>query len=244
MPTGDNSRVVPLSAIGALQPLTLEAPLERRDGRPAVRWSLTGSGPSADALADLLASFPLAVDEDVRLRGQSWEMQRSFTQLRLALALALLLVFLTVAALYESLTMPLVVMTTVPLAAAGAAFGLLSSGQSFNVMSFLGLILLAGIVVNNAIVLLHRAEQWLHQGYLPDRAIVLAAEERYRPILMTTLTTLLGMIPLAALGGQGVELRRALAVAVSGGLVTSLLAALLVVPTFYLAWVRRSTDGD
>lgn len=242
MPTSDSPRMLPLSAVGSVRPMILEAPLERRDGRPAVRWSVSGSGPSPVALSDALASFPLALDEEVRLRGQSWEMQRSFSQLRLALGLALLLVFLTVAALYESLTMPLVVMTTVPLAAAGAAFGLASSGQSLNIMSFLGLILLTGIVVNNAIVLLHRAEQWLANGNRPEQAIALAAEERFRPILMTTLTTMLGMLPLAALGGQGVELRRALAVAVSGGLLTSLLAALLVVPTLYLAWVRRRSD--
>jgi len=160
------------------------------------------------------------------------------------LILALVLVFLTVAALYESLTVPLVVMTTVPVAAAGALGVLWLSGQSLNVMSFLGLILLAGIVVNNAIVLVHRIEQLHGAGSAPLAAIREAAAERYRPILMTTLTTLLGMIPLAALGGEGIELRRALAVAVSGGLLSSLFAALVVVPVLYQVLVRRRTPVE
>lgn len=236
------SRVVPLAALGDIQAQRLEPPLERRNGRPAVSLSIDrqAGGATPREISEALAGLPKSADESTRLRGQTWEMQRSFVQLRLALGLALLLVFLTVAALYESLSMPLVVMTTVPLAAAGALGGLWVSGQSFNVMSFLGLILLAGIVVNNAIVLVHRAEQGLNEGLAPRAAILQAAGERYRPILMTTLTTLLGMIPLAALGGQGTELRRALAVSVSGGLITSMVAALVVVPVFYLAWARRT----
>ena len=238
---GDSPRVLPLEALASIEQRLQPPPLERRDGRPAMRLEIVdGSqalGPAR--LEQILATVPLAVDERIRLVGQVHELRRSFGQLRLALALALVLVFLTVAALYESLTLPLVVMTTVPVAAAGALGALLVSGQSLNVMSFLGIILLSGIVVNNAIVLVHRIEQRHAMGRGALAAIREAASERYRPILMTTLTTLLGMVPLAALGGQGVELRGALAVAVSGGLVTSLFATLFVVPVLHRALVRR-----
>ena len=237
----DTARVVPLSAVATLEQRLLPPWDERRGGRPALRLRLDRQTSIAE-LEATLASLPLEADEKVRFTGATWEMQRSFGQLRLALGLALVLVFLAVAALYESLAMPLVVMTTVPIAAAGAFFGLLAAGQTLNVMSFLGLILLTGIVVNNAIVLIHRGEQRLAAGESAAEAIRAAAVERYRPILMTTLTTLLGMVPLAALGGEGVELRRALAVAVSGGLVTSFLGALMVVPVLYRLWVRRG-DG-
>ena len=233
---GHSPAVIPLAALASVEQELRPAPFERANGRPALRLALTGdaarTGADLAAVSTALTTLPLALDEGVRLVGSARELQRSFEQLRWALALALLLVFLTVAALYESLAMPLVVMTTVPVAAAGALGTLFLSGQSLNVMSFLALILLAGIVVNNAIVLVHRIEQ--------TGAVLDAARERYRPILMTTVTTLLGMIPLAVLGGEGVELRRALAAAVAGGLLTSLFAALFVVPVLHRALVRRS----
>ncbi len=238
-------RVVPLAALARLDRRFEPPPLERLDGRPAVRLAVAaGGGPRR--LEQALSGLPLALDERVRLGGQAQEMRRSFAQLRLALGLALVLVFLTVAALYESLTMPLVVMTTVPVAAAGALGALALAGQSLNVMSLLGVILLTGIVVNNAIVLVHRIEQRRHPagpteaaaGGSPRLAIREAARERYRPILMTTLTTLLGMIPLAALGGEGAEMRAALAIAVSGGLLTSLYATLFVVPVLHRVLLR------
>ena len=235
-------RVVTLGALGALERRLEPAPLERLGGRPSARLRLAGGSGSRQMTARLeaaLEEIPRGLDERMRLGGRAHELQRSFAQLRLALGLALVLVFLAVAALYESLALPLVVMTTVPVAAAGALGGLGLAGQSLNVMSFLGLILLTGIVVNNAIVLVHRIEQHHQAGCSASEAIRLAAAERYRPILMTTLTTLLGMVPLAAIGGQGTEMRQALAVAVSGGLITSLYAALLVVPVLHRALVRR-----
>ena len=233
-------RVVPLSALASVEYRQQPPPLERRNGRPAIRLELVNAGAvDVAGIEELLSGVSLAVDERVRLVGPIHELRRSFSQLRLALALGLLLVFLSVAALYESLRLPLVVMTTVPIAAAGALGALLISGQSLNVMSFLGILLLTGIVVNNAIVLVHRIEQCRAAGRAGVEAIRQAASERYRPILMTTLTTLLGMVPLALVRGQGVELRGALAVAVSGGLVTSLFATLLLVPVLYQVWVRR-----
>ena len=227
--------IVPLAALARIERRLEPPPAERLAGRPAVRLAVDASPARVERI---LAGVPLGPDERLRLGGQAHEMRRSFAQLRLALALALVLVFLTVAALYESLTLPLVVMTTVPVAAAGALGALWLTGRSLNVMSFLGLILLAGIVVNNAIVLVHRARQLSAARRV--FAVREAAAERYRPILMTTLTTLLGMVPLALLGGEGAEMRGALAVAVCGGLVTSLFAALFVVPVLHAAMVKRS----
>ncbi len=234
--------IVPLAALAKIERRLEPPPVERSGGRPAVRLAVTATGQAIPParVEQALADLPLGVDQRIRLTGQAHEMRRSFIQLRLALLLALVLVFLTVAALYESLTMPVVVMTTVPVAAAGALILLWLTGQSLNVMSLLGLVLLTGIVVNNAIVLVHRIEQLFAAGRSPSAAIREAAAERYRPILMTTLTTLLGMMPLALLGGQGAELRGALAIAVCGGLATSLWAALLVVPVLHRALVRRT----
>jgi HAE1 family hydrophobic/amphiphilic exporter-1 len=124
--------------------------------------------------------------------------------------------------------------------ALGGALGLLAlAGQTLNVLSFLGLILLAGIVVNNAIVLIHRIEDHLRAGSAVDAAVRQAGAERYRPILMTTLTTVAGMLPLALLGGEGVELRRSLALAVIGGMTLSTFASLLLVPVLYRSTHRN-----
>ena len=216
--------IVPLRALARLAPGVRPAVLERLDGRPAERLVFEGDARDPEAL---LAGLPVA------LEGQALELGRAFSQLRLALALSLLLVFLTVAALYESFRLPLVIMATVPVALGGALGLLAITGQTLNVLSFLGLILLAGVVVNNAIVLVHRIHERVGRGEAMDGAIRDAARERYRPILMTTATTIAGMLPLALLPGDGVELQRALAITVIGGMVTSTFASLVLVPVLY-----------
>jgi HAE1 family hydrophobic/amphiphilic exporter-1 len=234
----DGPGILPLGALARLTPGIRPAALEREDGLPAVRLAFDGGLRNRDP-QELLRGIARAADEQVVPGGQALELARAFGQLRLALSLSLLLVFLTVAALYESLRTPLVVMTTVPVALGGALGALALSHQTLNIFSFLGLILLAGIVVNNAIVLVHRIEDHLRGGEALERAVRLAGEERYRPILMTTLATVAGMLPLALLGGEGVELRRSLALAVIGGMSLSTFASLLLVPVLY-RWTHRA----
>ncbi|MEA2601234.1 MAG: hydrophobic/amphiphilic exporter (mainly bacteria), family [Acidobacteriota bacterium] len=229
--------VVPLTALAHLGSGSRPPALEREDGVPAMRRAFEGT--SRRDPDELLAGIARAADEEVAPAGQALELRRAFGQLRLALILSLVLVFLTVAALYESLKTPLVVMSTVPVALGGALGLLAITGQTLNVLSFLGLILLAGIVVNNAIVFVHRVEDHRRSGREMDAAIRLAGAERYRPILMTTLATVAGMLPLALLGGEGVELRRALALTVIGGMTTAIFASLLLVPVLYRFAHRR-----
>jgi len=231
------SRVVPLSALARFESETRSSRIFRQEGRPAVRLVLGGgpAGARIDALAleKLLGRIHLSSGESATLGGEALEVARSFSQLRLAFILSLILVCLTIAAAYESLVLPALILTTVPVAAGGGFVLLLATGQSLNVMSFIGLILLGGIVVNHTIVLVDRIENLRGAGEKEDDAIRQAAAERYRPIIMTTATTMLGMLPLAILGGEGVELRRALAVTVVGGLFTSTFASLLLVPLLH-----------
>ncbi len=239
LPSFSSSSTLPLGALARLTPGARPADLERQDGRPAVRLAFEGTvqggtrGPEA-----LLAGLARGADEELAPGGRALELVRSFGQLRLALALSLVLVFLTLAALYESFRLPLVVLSTVPVGLGGALGLLLVTGKSLDVLSFLGLILLGGIVVNNAIVIVHRAEEHLRAGEGLEAALRRAGAERYRPIVMTTLTTLAGMLPLALLGGDGAELRQSLAVAVIGGMVTSTFASLLLVPVLQRAVTR------
>ena len=238
LPVTAKDTVVPLAALARLVPGMRPPVLERLDGRPAARRVFDTVQGDPEAALFALTSAKTS-GEEVTLGGQALELRRAFGQLRLALGLSLVLVFLTVAALYESFRIPLVVMTTVPVALAGALGLLLLTGQSLNILSFLGLILLAGIVVNNAIVLVHRIEEHRRSGEPIESAIRRAAAERYRPILMTTVCTVAGMLPLAVLGGAGVELRRSLALAVMGGTLTSVFASLLLVPVLHRALARK-----
>lgn len=237
LPVAAESGVVPLGALARIDRGARPADLERQDGRPAVRLAFDGTSRNPEAL---LADLPVGADEELAPGGRALELARSFGQLRLALALSLVLVFLTLAALYESFRLPLVVMSTVPVGLGGALGLLLVTGQSLDVLSFLGLILLGGIVVNNAIVIVHRAEEHRRAGLTLDAALRRAGAERYRPILMTTLTTLAGMLPLALMGGEGAELRQSLATAVIGGMVTSTYASLLLAPVLQRVFTPRN----
>ena len=254
--TSEAPSVMLLGAAARLQLVDREAPWQRSDARPAQSIVVESAGltPGAEQrqTAAALAGLSKAPDERVRLVGSGAELARSFEQLRLTLALAIVLVFLTVAALYESIRLPLAVAATIPIASAGALLALLITGQSLNVMSFLGVILLVGIVVNNSIVLLGRAEDGRLErpssgesdGSRLVHVALEAAGVRYRPILMTTLTTLLSMVPLAVLGGEGLELRRALATAVIGGLGAGAVASLFVVPALYVVLADRRPAKD
>lgn len=181
-----------------------------------------------------LADVPLPAGITVEMGGQNQEMAASYRSLKLAVLLAVFLVYLVMAAQFESFLYPLIIMFTVPLALAGAVYGLWLRGMSVSVIAVIGAIMLAGIVVNNGIVLVDRMNQ-LRRGLALQKAVRQAGRERLRPILMTTLTTVLGLLPMALGLGEGAELRAPLAVAVIAGLSLATLLTLLVVPVAYVA---------
>jgi multidrug efflux pump subunit AcrB len=181
-----------------------------------------------DAL-DLPAGYTLAVGGDVE---QQRDNQR---QLVLVAAIAIFLVFSVMALQYDGLLNPLVILLTVPLALTGVVFALKVTGTPLSAPVLLGVILLAGIVVNNAIILIEYAEEGHTERGLPrERAIVVAARRRLRPILMTTIVALLGSLPLALGLEEGGELLQPLALAFVGGLGVSTLLTLVVIPNLYL----------
>lgn len=165
--------------------------------------------------------------------GQSEEMQQSFNSMLMALTLAVFLVYLVMASQFESLLQPLLILFSVPLAGVGSIYGLYLFGSNISVIVFIGLIMLAGIVVNNAIVLLDRINQLRTQGMDKLTAIEQAAQSRLRPIIMTTLTTALGLLPMALGVGEGAELRTPMAITVISGLLCSTLLTLVVLPVLY-----------
>ena len=176
-------------------------------------------------------NMPLSLRAEIA--GQSEDMQQSFQSLQLALALAVFMVYLVMASQFESLLHPLLILFAVPLAGVGSIYGLWLTGTHLSVVVFIGLIMLAGIVVNNAIVLVDRINQLRAQGMEKQEAIIAAGKTRLRPIIMTTLTTILGLLPMAVGFGQGAEVRTPMAVTVIFGLLFSTLLTLVLLPVLY-----------
>ena len=167
------------------------------------------------------------------IAGQNQEWQRSQASLWLALALSVFLVYVIMAAQFESLLHPLVIMFAIPLAFFGTMVTLHLLGISLSVVVFLGMIMLAGIVVNNAIVLVDYVNTLRRRGMERREAIVLAGQVRLRPILMTTATTVLGLLPMAMGLGDGAEIRTPMAISVISGLISSTVLTLVIVPVLY-----------
>lgn len=169
--------------------------------------------------------------------GEEVKRRESFQKLFFALIISVILVYMVIAAILESLVHPLTIMISIPFAATGVVFAFLLTKISMNLMGYIGIVMLTGIVVNNAIVLMDRIQQIRRSGKGGStifEAVVLAGQQRLRPILMTSLTTILALLPLAMGFGTGAELRRPLAVAVMGGLVSSTLLTLWILPGIYL----------
>jgi len=171
--------------------------------------------------------------------GQNEEMQDSFQSMQFALVLAIFLVYLVMASQFESLVHPFVILFTIPLALVGAVLALYVTGTTVNVVAFIGVIMLAGIVVNNAIVLVDLINQLQASGVEKTAAIVEAGTARLRPILMTTLTTALGLLPMAIGIGEGAEVRTPMAITVIGGLLVSTMLTLVVIPVVYSLMDRK-----
>ncbi|NLF46547.1 MAG: efflux RND transporter permease subunit, partial [Syntrophomonadaceae bacterium] len=157
----------------------------------------------------------------------------SFGSLGVALLLAILLVYAVMAIQYESFFSPFIIMFSVPTALIGVVFGLLLTGRTLSVTAFIGLIMLVGIVVSNAIILVDYLNKLRERGMERDEAIIEAGRVRLRPILMTALTTILAMFPMALGFGEGGEMTAPLATVVVGGLIVSTFITLLLVPVVY-----------
>jgi HAE1 family hydrophobic/amphiphilic exporter-1 len=171
---------------------------------------------------------------ELLVAGDYEEQQEAFAELLVSLALALALVYMVLAAQYESLRDPLIVMFSVPLAAIGVLLALFLTHTTLNVQSYIGCIMLVGIVVNNAILLVDQAGRLRNEaGFTTRDAVAEAGRRRLRPILMTTLTTILGLTPLAFGIGEGADAQAPLARAVVGGLTASTLITLALIPAVY-----------
>jgi len=222
--------------------------IERKDQERIVTISADISGRDMGSVISdirgLLRRIPVPADFTITFGGDYEEQQKSFRELLLSCVLALVLVYMVMACQYESLRDPFVVMFSVPLAAIGVVLMLFLTGTTFNVQSFIGCIMLGGIVVNNAILLVDHTNLLRRRDLMPIRdAIEEAGRRRLRPILMTAGTTIIGLIPLGLGLGEGGEAQAPMARTVIGGLLSSTLITLVFVPVVYSIFERRSLGG-
>ena len=232
------SEPIKISSLASIQQGEGPSEIRRIDGtRTAVIQANLGAG----SLSQAAAAIDQSLSQNLQwpdgmgflITGQNQEWQESQKSLFLALGLSLFLVYVIMAAQFESLAQPLLIMFTIPLAFLGTFLGLYLFGIPLSVVVMLGMIMLAGIVVNNAIVLVDYSNQLIMRGMPVGEAIRMSSSVRFRPILMTTLTTILGLLPMVLISGDGAEIRTPMAFAVITGLVTSTLLTLLIIPTLY-----------
>jgi HAE1 family hydrophobic/amphiphilic exporter-1 len=190
------------------------------------------------SIQEALAAMPPSAEVRWDVGGENEEMRRSFRDLAFAFGLALILVYMILAAQFESFVHPFTILISVPLALVGAIVALILTGQGLNTMSLIGVVILVGIVVNDAIVKVDFINQARRQGHDLRAAITEAGRVRLRPIVMTTVTTVLGLLPMALGIGRGSDLRAPLAIAVIGGLTVATALTLIVVPVVYQAVER------
>jgi HAE1 family hydrophobic/amphiphilic exporter-1 len=187
----------------------------------------------ATSIRSATSDISLPPDYSIRVTGDEEKRQDSMKNLGFALILSIILVYMVLASIFESLIHPFTVLLTIPFAIVGSILTFFLFGRTFNIMAVIGIIMLGGIAVSNSIILIDRINQVRKEGKDRRSAIILAGQQRLRPILMTALTTILALIPLTIGFGQSVQLRSPMALAVIGGLVTSTLMTLVIIPCVY-----------
>jgi HAE1 family hydrophobic/amphiphilic exporter-1 len=248
-------RPVLLASVAEVTPGVGPAEIRRIDGRQGLRIRARTTNVDLEGVAGRVREVLGAhAGDDARVEavvaGQAEEMQASLQSLLLAGALSIFLVYVVMASSFESLLHPLLILFTVPLAVAGVALGIYVANIPVSAMVGIGVVVLGGIVVNNAIVLIHAVNDRRGMGMGVGEALLTAGSLRLRPILMTTATTVLGLVPMALGLGDGAALRQPLAVAIIGGLSLATLLTLVVIPCAYSllpgrtreAWGRRADD--
>jgi HAE1 family hydrophobic/amphiphilic exporter-1 len=186
-----------------------------------------------DDIDQVLRDYPMPHGYSFTYEGQHKQLREAYSDLTLAMILAIVFVFLILASQFESFKYPFIIILSIPLAFSGGALGLLLTGNTLSVPAIVGWLILSGIVVNNAIVLVDYINTLRKEGMSREEAILKAGPTRLRPILMTTLTTILGLLPMAIGKGEGAELQSPMAITLIGGLILSTLLTLVFIPVMY-----------
>ncbi|MPM38012.1 Multidrug resistance protein MdtC [bioreactor metagenome] len=239
--------LIPLSQVAEWNYTTSPAEINRYDRQKEIRLTAnlenTTLGDFNNHFFSSINDFQMPVGYQVSAAGDSESMDESFFSMSIALGLAVAFIFMILAAQFESYSEPFAIMLSLPLAIIGAIIGLFLAGSDLSLISAIGIMMLMGLVTKNAILLIDFAKQRMQAGIDCNEALVDAARIRLRPILMTSVAMIFGMLPIALSMGPGAEARSPMAHAIIGGLITSTLLTLLVVPVVYSlihSWKARS----
>ncbi|MGJ3508079.1 efflux RND transporter permease subunit [Enemella sp. A6] len=238
---------VRLGDIASIKEVLVPTSLGRNDGQRSATVSLTPTeanlGAVTQRVEEKLAEVSLPEGVDVRVGGVSAEQSDAFSQLGLALLVAVAIVYVVMVATFKSLVQPLILLVSIPFAGIGSAAALLITDTPLGVPALIGLLMLVGVVVTNAIVLIDLVNQYRDQGQSPRDAVLNGARQRLRPILMTSVATICALLPMGlGLTGGGVFISKPLAVVVIGGLLSSTFLTLILVPVLYLLIQRGKRD--
>ena len=232
-----NNKPVRVKDVGKVVERSNPPTIERKDRERVVTVSAVISGaPLGSVVAEgerIISKMDLPSGVNIQIAGSYEDQQDSFSDLGILAVMIVILVFIVMAAQFESLTYPFIIMFSLPFAFSGVLMALFSTGTTLNVMSLLGAIMLIGIVVKNGIVLIDYITLCRERGQAVINSVVTSGRSRLRPVLMTTLTTILGMVPMAVGSGEGSEMWRPLGVSVIGGLTVSTILTLILVPVVY-----------
>jgi HAE1 family hydrophobic/amphiphilic exporter-1 len=233
---------VPLGEIAEIKVVEGPNAITREDQERVVTISAAIAGRDLNSVTrdieEKLTQYSLPFGYSIDVGGEAEEMVSAFRDLFIVFLLAIIFVYMILAAQFESLLQPFIIMLTVPLGFIGVVWALAIAGLNLSVPAIVGLIVLAGIVVNNAIVLIDYTNNLRSEGLSVYDALMQAGPTRFRPIMMTALTTILGLLPMSIGIGEGTELQAPLAVVVIGGLVVSTFLTLIVIPVFYVGFNR------
>ncbi|NEX61020.1 efflux RND transporter permease subunit [Noviherbaspirillum galbum] len=237
IPAGTSGMMVPLDQIATVTMGKGPAKIQHMDGKRMIAVSANAQGRSPGEITSEAVALAKAIDfpqgYGIQLGGASRDQKEVFSNMGVALVMGIGLMYLILVMQFGSFTAPIAVMLSLPLSLIGVVISLLLTKGTLNLMSFIGVIMLMGLVAKNAILLLDCARKREAEGHDREEALMYAGRMRLRPILMTTFALIAGMLPVAIGAGEGGEFYRPLAVAIIGGTITSTLLTLLVVPTFY-----------
>lgn len=234
---------VPLSDLASVKVIDAPGEITRNNQKRTVYlYAMTQEDIPLDRIVkearQVMGEITFAPDYKAEITGEELKRKESMSSLTFALILSIVLVYMVLASQFESLIHPFVILLTIPLAAVGSVWIFFLVGKPLNMMAYIGIIMLAGIAVNNSIILIDRINQIRAEGLSRYDAIIAAGAQRIRPIIMTSLTTILALLPLTIGFGESASLRSPMALAVIGGLVTSTLLTLVVIPSVY--WILDS----
>ena len=221
--------------------------IKRQDRERVVKVSATLYGTTLDVAAagiqSVIDKMDIPTEIGTKIGGSMEDQQESFSDMGMLLILILMLVYIVMAAQFESLRYPFIIMFSIPFAFVGFILSLFITGETINLMSLIGAIMLVGIVVKNGIVLVDYINLNRERGMGISQAVILGGKSRLRPVLMTSMTTILGMVPMSLGIGEGSELWQPMGIAIVGGLTVSTLVTLVIIPMVYCVFASREVKS-